>query len=226
MRSRTVALAVIAVGVAALLLTAALRDTSLAFTLGVTGSAGVAPLKSRDEVCQRPIDVPVEGEFDTVVARVGTFFRAGSPLAVTVEDERGTVLARGRVAGGYPDIGRLPEHRIALDRTVDEGRVAVCIRNAGDRRVSIYGSPSDLAARSSTAYRDRRPINVDLALEFEREPRSIAGLVPQMFDRASLFRFAWLGPWAHILLAALLLVAGPWLLLRALGSAVASSRVD
>jgi hypothetical protein len=41
-----------------------------------------------------------------------------------------------------------------------------------------------------------------------------------MLDRAALFRAPWLGPWVYWILVAALFVVAPWLLLRALRSAV------
>ncbi len=58
-------------------------------------------------------------------------------------------------------------------------------------------------------------------LEFQRaEPRSLAGLLPAMFDRAALFRAEWVGAWTYWVLALLCVFAVPLLLVRALRSAV------
>src|SRR4051812_7832140 len=159
----------IGVVVAAVVAIAALatRRTPLAFTLGVGVAGPVATLERGDEVCQRPIDVPAGGDFDRVAFSVGTFHRAGSPLAVTVRDAGGRALSAASVMGGYPDLASQPLHRVRLDRTVRPGRVALCIRNRGRRAVAIYGNV-DVAARTSRAYRDGKPVGFDLALVFER----------------------------------------------------------
>jgi hypothetical protein len=109
-------------------------------------------------------------------------------------------------------------HRVRLDRSVDAARITVCVSNQGTRQVAIYGN-GDAAARSSTAFKDGRPIKYDLSLEFERAPRSVASELPQLFDRARLFRAPWLGAWAYWILAVALVVGAPWLLLRALRAA-------
>jgi hypothetical protein len=219
-----VALGVVVVGVLGLALTAVLRETPRAFTLGVPASAPVAPLSPRQTVCQRPIDVAAGAAFDAVDARVGTYGRAGSRLLVTVRDMSGRVIARGRVGGGYPDIARQPVHRVRLDHSVSEPRISVCVWNAGPRRVALYGN-NDLAARSSSAFRDGRPLRADITLDFERTPRSLAALVPRMLDRAALFRFPWLGAWAYVVLIVLVVGGGTWLLVRALASATAAGPV-
>ena len=200
----------------------ATRRTPLAFTLGVAVAGPVATLQHGDEVCQRPIDVPSGGEFDRVRMSLGTFRREGSPLRVTVRDLGGHVLSEGVVPGGYPDIARQPEHLVRLDREVGAQRVAVCIDNRGRRAVAVYGNV-DAAARTSVAVKDGRPLGFDLALVFEREPRSKLSLIPEAFSRAALFRFTWMGAWTYYLLLGGLVLGGPWLLIRALRTTKATS---
>jgi hypothetical protein len=201
----------------------ALRQTSLAFTLGVAVAGPVATLKHGDQVCQRPIDVPSGGEFDRVQMSLGTFHREGSPLRVTVKNLGGRVLSEGMVPGGYPDIARQPEHLVALDRRVGAQRVAVCVDNRGRHAVAVYGNV-DAAARTSTAVKDGKPLGFDLALVFERKPRSKLSLIPEAFSRAALFRFTWMGSWTYFVLLAVLVLGGPWLILRGLRAATATSR--
>jgi hypothetical protein len=196
------------------------RRTPLAFTLGVGVAGPVATLERGDEVCQRPIDVPAGAAFDRIALSVGTFHRAGSPLRVTVRDSAGGVLGTGSVPGGYPDIASEPQHQVRLDRTVQPGRIAVCVRNRGARAVAIYGNV-DVAARTSTAIRDGRPSGFDLALVFDRTPRSKLSEIPAVFARASLFRFSWMRGWMYGLLLLALITLGPWLLVRALQSSAA-----
>lgn len=223
-RPVVVALVVLGAGLVALVLAAALHSTPRAMTLGVKPGAPVAALNTGDIVCQRPIDVSAGAGFDVVDMSIGTYHRAGSPLLVTANDLAGRRLAGAQVPGGYPDIGEQQAHHVRLDRMVTAPRrVNVCVRNVGPRRVALYGDV-DLAARSSSAYLDGKPVHVDVALDFDRSPRSMASLVPRMLDRAALFRFAGMGPWVYVVLAALLLVAAPWLLVRALASADVSPR--
>jgi hypothetical protein len=220
-RALVAVLGVLAVGLAALAVSAVAHHTTRAFTLGVSPSFPIAPLAAGDTVCQRPIDVAAGAEFDTISARIGTYGQPGSPLAVTVDDLAGRRLAGGRLAGGYPDTTRQPVKTVRLDRTVDAPRIAVCVHNAGTRRAVMYGS-IDLAARNSSAYLNGRPLRTDVTLDFGRAPHSMASLVPDMLARASLFRFSGLGSWAYVVLAALLLLVVPALLVRALTRAGAA----
>jgi hypothetical protein len=225
MRSaRLVVLGVTVAGVLALGLVAVLQRTSLAFTLGVARAAAVARLAPGEQACQRPIDVPSGAAFDRVALGVGTYGRPGSPLRLTVRAASGgRALATGALAGGYPDVARRPVQRIRLDRKVRAPRVSVCVENGGPRRVGVYGDV-DLAARTSTAVKDGRPLRRDLSLVFERAPRSIANEVPTMLARAALFRFPGLGAWAYVVLGLLLVVAGPLLVIRAVQAAAGAER--
>src|SRR4051812_46232255 len=182
-RIATLVLAIVGVTVAVIALDAVLDRTPKAFTLGVPAAAAVAPLEPGQAVCQQPVDVAAGAEFDAIRAQIGTYGKPGSALVVTVRNAANRVLARGRQAGGYGDVTVLPTHRIALDRAVGAPRVGVCLRNVGTRRVALYGT-GDLAARSSSAFLDGKPLGVDVALSFERSPRSFASLVPLMLDRA------------------------------------------
>ncbi len=220
MRSARIVVLVVTIAAAVVLaLAAVVQHTTQAFTLGVIRAAPAVTLDTGQVACQRPIDVPEGGAFDRVDLSAGTFQQTGSPLEVTVQDARGSALAHGSLAGGYPDIAQAPVHHVDLDRTVGAGSVAVCVRNRGPRRVAIYGN-ADAAARSSTAYKDGKPIHVDLSLQFQRPSRSIASELPRLLDRAALFRAPWLGPWLWWILIVALVAGGPWLLLRALRAAV------
>src|SRR5689334_15636156 len=131
-RALAALLGVLAAGLIGLVLSAVLHRTPRAFTIGVSASAPVVALKPGDTVCQMPLDVPAGGAFDTVIARVGTYGRAGSALRVTVADlaRRGRVIAEGRVPGGYGDITKQPVHAVRLSRTVSAPRIAVCVADA------------------------------------------------------------------------------------------------
>lgn len=217
-RPAAIVLGAVVVGVIGLVLAATLRSTPLAFTLGVPPAGAVAPLNHGDIACQAPIDVPEGSAFDRVTTQVGTYGASGSPLGVSVESLGGRILASGRIPGGYPDVAQQPTHDISLNRTVQPGRVRVCIRNRGRARVAIYGGP-DLAARSSTATLDDKPLGADLDLTFERAPRSYAQVVPDMLSRAALFRFPWMGAWTYVVLLVVLVAGGTWLLMRATAAA-------
>jgi hypothetical protein len=223
MRSvRLVIAGMTAAAVVGLAVVALSQRTSLAFTLGVARAAAVARLGPGEQACQQPVDVPAGAAFDRVALGVGTYGRPGPPLAVTVRAASGGgVLASGALPGGYPDRARAD---VRLDRTVRASqRISVCVEDRGPGRVGLLGD-ADLAARTSTAVKDGRPLRRDLSLVFERAPRSMASEVPAMLERAALFRFPGLGAWAYVILAVLLVVGGPLLLIRAVQAASADDR--
>jgi len=192
-------------------------NRNTAFTLGVTPGLSAAELRPGAEACQTPI--AVAEAFDGVRMQVGTYKRQGSPLAVSIRrPDSGRAIAAGRIPGGYADVSQ-PE--VQLDSTVAASqRVAVCIRNAGRRKVALYGG-SELAHIGTSAEIGGRDQGTDLTLVFIRPPTSLLSQTSEIFERASLFRPVWIGPWAYWLLAGLLLVAVPALLagsLRAAGA--------
>jgi hypothetical protein len=222
MRSWAVAsfLVVAVVGLIVALAVVAGDDRDTAFTLGVAPGLPAAELRPDAEVCQTP--VPVAEAFDGVRMQVGTYRRRGLPLAVTIRrPDSGQVIATGRIPGGYADVSQ-PE--VELGSTVAPGqRVAICVRNAGGRKVALYGGPelAHLGTRAEIGGRDQA---TDLTLIFTRPPNSLLSQTSEIFERASLFRPVWIGPWAYWLLAGLLLVAVPALLARSLHDASANDR--
>jgi hypothetical protein len=228
MRSGAVIIVALAcIALAGLAAAAATGDRAQAFTLGVARSTATE-LKPRKTVCQTPVTVPGDAAFDGVTLAIGTERRPGPRLDVVVREvaaddpsaRTGAALARGSLAGGYPDVDRAPEHTVWFERVPAERTVAVCFENRGTRSAFIYGD-ADAASRSTTALVEGEPAGADLALEFERrDPRSLASLIPAMLDRAALFRAQWLGAWTYWLLGALVVLAVPALLVGALRAAM------
>ena len=217
---RTAVLAFLAVavaGVAVTLAVAAGDQRDIAFTLGVTPDLVAAELAPGSVVCQTP--VPVSERFGGVRFQVGTYRRPGPPLDVVVRGAYGP-LASGRLPAGYPDVS---QPTVALDGEVAAGGLAaVCIRNRGDRRLALYGGP-ELANGRSAAEVDGRDQRTDLTLVMTtRKPASALASVPEIFERASLFRPVWVGRWTYWLLAGLILLLTPAALLWSLRDAFAA----
>jgi hypothetical protein len=217
--------AVTAVVVVALVAVAATSDREQAFTLGVSRSIALKLPPGRT-TCQTPISVPPDGRFDGVNVAARSLGRPAVRLDVTVRaadaaapSRPGAVLARGGL-----DVDASASARTAVTGPVGANRtIAVCVSNRDRRPAFVYGN-ADAAARASSAYTKGRRTGYDLALEFKRaEPRTLAGLLPAIFDRAALFRAQWVGAWTYWLLAALCVFAVPLLLVRALRSAVRDS---
>ena len=225
MSSRAVRAALVAflVGLLGLLVAAVTDKRHLAFSLAVRASQPGILIQPRQTVCQRNIDV--EEPFDEVSLLLASYFQPGPRLELRVTDTRtGRLLTRGALPDGYPD----SKVSVAkLRGTVAAGgRATLCIRNAGTRKVAMFSAPySD--NDPSTGAIDGRYIAYDLLVEVVRsKPRSTLDLIPDVFQRASLFHPAFVGPWTFWVLAALLLVGVPLLLTRALFSAEAAEGSD
>ena len=212
---RRVLIGVVVGGLAVLATFAVLHRTSRAFTLGVTPALPVVTLPAGHTACQQPIDVPAHAAFDRV--ELGASGR--SSLQLTIRDAGRRVVAAGRLAGGFSGAPSRALREVRLDRTVANPTIAACVRNLGPAPVTLYGNSAP-AARNSTAMRDGRRLPADIALTFERSPRSLASLAGAIASRASLFRFPWLRGWMYFLLFAVLVVGGTALLVRALQAAL------
>lgn len=201
------------VAVLAVVLTGVTQRNSLAFTIGVAPSLPVLELQPREVACQTPITVPAGGEFD----RVALTLAGGQEGRVEILDpDAGRELARGTLRGGYPDRS---EQVVRVGEVSDAQRVSVCLRNLGSRKLTVYGNAEAAARYSAITYKDAaQPI--DMAVRFERAPRSGLSLLGLSFDHASLFKFTWMGGWTFWLLTVLVVLAIPALLVRALRGAL------
>ena len=195
-------------GLLVALLVSVLVRPSLAFTLGVDGMRVAADLPPGGRVCERPVAMPPDGEFDRVVLTLETAAPPGPPLQVEIEDGRsGEVLATGRLAGRYAD----GERAVRVGRVDTARPLSVCITNDGAGRVGLLGGRGD-PIRPPYAQLDGRRLRDDLDLAFEREPRTLLSLAPAIAERAALFRPDWVGPWTYGALVVILAIAVPALL--------------
>jgi hypothetical protein len=197
-------LASLAVGLVVLALVGLTRSNDNAFTLGVVPGGVAAELERGDRACQERIDAPED--FSEIELQIGTYRRAGAPLMVTVHESegRGRLLGRGELAGGYPDVSRqlIPVGKIEGGR-----QVAICVETAGGRRTALYGN-AGRAAPASTLEIDGKLVDGDLTLVFHTsEQRSLIAKLPDILERAALFKGGWVGAWVFwLLLAGVLLV--------------------
>jgi hypothetical protein len=212
-RAGVIALLVAAgLGLLALFGVAARDKRDLAFTIGVRPTIPAAKLAPGATVCQSGITVP--DPFTRVRLRAGSPAGPGQPLDLRVlEVGSNRQLARGHLPGGYPNP---TEESARVGRVAADQRIAVCVRNAGEERVFLYGNTA-AAALPSEARINARTLPTDLTLVFLTDGRhSLLAQVPTLFERASVFRPGWVGPWVYWLLMALTVIAVPLLLARAL----------
>src|SRR3954467_3383916 len=115
-RGWVIALAVAAVGLLVLLVTALTTSTTRAFTIGVLSTSPSPPIRAGQTACQKPIAVPPDGGFDSVDFEVGNFHRAHGPaLDVIVRPLEGSFpTRRGVLPAGYPDVGVQQRHVVTV----------------------------------------------------------------------------------------------------------------
>jgi hypothetical protein len=214
MRSRAVVvlLGLCIAGVAAVAIVAATDDRTLAFTTDTRVVEPIVGVRAGQEACQRGLEAPAA--FDVVELYPSTGPAPGPPLAVSVRRAGSAqVLATGRVAGGMRD-DQLVRARVAPE--VPEGSVVdVCFRDTGTRGVAFYGGPWFEGPGQSSV--GTRPGRGDISLVFRRsEPRTVLSLVPDMFERASVFRPDPVGTWTFWVLLIAVAAGVPGLLALAL----------
>lgn len=216
-------------GLIALLIAGATTTSRTVQTLGVLGVYPVAPIAAGQEVCESPIGLA--DSVDTLSFPIGTFGKPGPALEATVRPANsGIVLGHARKPGGWVDDGTPKDFHIghvAADQTV-----TVCVRNLGGSKAYVYGDIDTgnfgagyLGFRVTTSRSVARiqdiPIAGDLSVKFiSAHQRSLLTRLPAAFRHASQFRPGGVGPWTYWLLAALLVLAAPAGLWRAVSSAI------
>ena len=138
------------------------------------------------------------------------------PIVVFVRRSRtAQTLADGTTEGGPPG-----SRTVRLRGSVAGSRkVVACFLNAGAVPAVLLpppGTPTRVTVERSDALAEY----ADVGLELDRsDNRSLLALLPDVFDRASLFRPGWVGAWTYWLLLVALVIGVPVLLSRALTSA-------
>ena len=212
MRSAIAAmLAIVLGGVFVLVLIAAGDERERAFRLPAGDGQPVAKLAPGDTACQRPLTS--EGDFRSVVFTAGAARRTRLTVRAIPLDagRRPPALEQAELAPGKS------AERVRFDRTVRrEERFALCVRNSGRGLAALYGAqarPDDVSALTGDGTRD----NADIGLLFLREqPRSVLSDLPEMFERAALFRPGFIGAWTFWLLFLGVVIGVPALLAAAL----------
>jgi hypothetical protein len=217
----------LAVGVVALAVIGAGRESRQVQTLGVTPVYPVAPIEPGQEACQD--DIGLAAPLERIRFNVGTHGKPGVPLEVTVRSPAGAPIGTtAHVGAGWVDDGTPKE--VSVGRITADQKVSVCVRNRGRIRAYVWGDihtgsirKSILGVRPtvtpSSGSIDGKPIPGDLALWFMSEqPRPLLARLPDMFERASRFRPGLVGPWTYWLLLAAAVTLVPIALFRALRS--------
>lgn len=94
-------------------------------------------------------------------------------------------------------------------------QLTLCWRSTGP--VKIVGNANGNLAADQVSTLGKRPVNGDISIEYmQAGSHSALAMIPTVFQRASLFRPSWVGPWTFwvvFLVALAVLLTGIWLLL-------------
>ena len=224
--------ATVLVAALALALSAAGDERTLAFSNGAN-TFHLASFVGRGYVaCER--DVHVEGGFDALQLALFAAPRRADLTVTVAPSSGGRPIASGPVPPGSGS-RRTSIATVRLSRGVPAGgSVDVCVRSRRSSRseaklVAIMGSPR-IGGRPSHVeligpHGGHAELGTDFHLVFLRDhPRSVLSQVPAIFRRAALFRPGFVGAWTYWALLAIVLVAVPALLVRALRAAEVDSR--
>jgi hypothetical protein len=175
-------------------------------------------VRPRQERCSAIVRPPNAG-----TDRVRFWVRAvsGTPVPAVLVLIRRSRTAQTLASGAAPP-GPPGARTVRLHGSVAGSRkVVACFRNAGTPALILSprpGAPTRVAVERSDASADY----ADIGLELERaDDRSLLALVPDLLERASLFRPGWVGAWTYWFLLCALVIGVPVLLSVALASAAA-----
>jgi hypothetical protein len=206
---------VVALGFVGLLFLAAADRRGFRLGLNTETVVMVAP---GQEACRTLIRPPQAGANQvTFWARGASTDRSVPPITVRVRKGRESqLLAIARLPAGHAG----PRHARLRGSVAGGRKVAACFTNAGVVSLLLTPRPGT-PTRVVPARLTERTDNVDVALELTRAPeRSLLSELPDVFERAALFRPGWVGAWTFWLLLAALVIGVPTLLGRALRAAL------
>jgi hypothetical protein len=209
---------VLLAGLAAVAALGLIKQSSLVYTDGVNPAIVAAELGTGDRACQAPIRVPSGESFDHVGFWAGTYGQPGPPMRVEVlDDASGERLAAGRLGAGYRD---LATPSVDVGRLQTEDPLRVCFVNGGPGKLAIIGQVG-FASPPTSGTRNGEAIPNDLTVSLRSDERSLLAWLPDMAERASVFRAGWVTPGLYLVLGLGIVVLAPLLLARGIARAAA-----
>ncbi len=193
-RRRQIVVAAITGALALILAASALlgdRDR-LAFTNNVPSQTVATAIDPGSRMCRSQVYLPPNA--------------AGMRLYTLTHRQPGPRLeldfrAPGRIIRSALPAGYHDEHYtvIPIPHPGKELRGTLCVENAGTHRVA-FGGVGFASAAGSVLTVDGRAIPADLAIEVTAPRRSLLGLAPTVFERATVWAPAWVERWTYYLL--------------------------
>jgi len=209
--------AVLAVGLAAVVAIGLTQRSGLVYSLGVSPALRATQIAPDNPACQGPIHVPNGAMFDRVgfvLARLTDT----PPVRVEVrEADGGRVLASGRLDSGWRDFvpRRTDELVVHVGPVRTTSPVELCLVDEGRAPVAVIGQ-AGAASPTTSATRTGKPITTDLAFTLRRGDRPLLVQLPDIARRAAVFRAGWVTPAVYLVLALLIVIAAPIALARGL----------
>ena len=211
--------AILAAGLAALLVVGLTQGSSLVYSLGVNPASVAAELRPGDRACQAPILPPRDTSFDRVGFLLGTHGQPGPEMRVEViEDRTSRRLAAGTLPAGYPDLDFDNESVVPVGRVRAGAPLRICLVNEGSRPVAVVGQVG-IASPPTAGTLNGKPIASDLTLDLRAGRRSLLALLPDIAERAARFRAGWVTPAVYLALALAILIGAPLALGRGIARA-------
>jgi hypothetical protein len=159
-------------------------------------------------------DIAISAETEQARIIVGTYFKPGPPLHVTVKGPGYNATAD--VPAGFKDNATLA---IPLPKPKHSELVTMCIRNGGKRKIAIYGAGGRSQSRVQLSINGVAGGPPPQLSFYSRNPVSIASNAGVTAGRIAVFRGFLDHAWIVWLLAILVVVAVPILLAFALRGA-------
>ncbi len=160
-------------------------------------------------LCVDHVTLPPDAGF--VELEVGTYARSNVRAKMTVRDAGGKFLG-ATIPAAFGDGARV---RFRMP-TAERNDLTLCISSlTRGARVAVTGERNGALAPEQNPSLGEQPVDGDIALAYiSAERRAAIGQVANVFERASLFRPAWVGPWTYYLVfaCALLLLAAAFAL--------------
>jgi hypothetical protein len=207
-RAAIVPLACAVVAAVALVVVAASDERELAYGRGVPAQDPVLEIPPGLEACQGPVAAPAS--FDALEVFVDP---QGFPL-VALDTSIRNAETRQLLSHGvlFPDLLRPSRQRIDLEVPVEGGDpVDICFINQEEQPALLLGQEQD-PDPVGTLRLAGQVIPADLYLAYLEDDRSALDRLPQMFERAALWRPGWVGEWTYWLLLAGVALVVPGLL--------------
>jgi hypothetical protein len=195
-------LLVLALGFAVLVVPFLVRDRAMLATTPqppAPTALALVELRSGQRAC---LDKAVMDErSDRAQITVGTYGRTASPLELTISGPG--VHEAARIPPSYRDNSTLTIPVQPPDKAVV---TTICVRNAGDRKLALYGG-ADRTSRSTTRV-DGKPIPANFTVLFaEARRHTLLERLPLAVERMQAFRPD--APWLAWLVAVLFVIGMP-----------------